>query len=112
MVQGRCCAGFEHEPAQPLRVLYEVLRQNLKGDGPVELSITGLVHLAHSAFTDLLKNLVVCNSARHAKSSRCNLDLGSELIQFPVTASGAQPAFLEEMIGQWRRVCHMKDRER
>ena len=68
VIESRSCLGLPLESLQVLSVLGEFFRQELQGDGALELGVLGLVHHAHTATTQLLQDAVVRNGlANHGE---------------------------------------------
>src|SRR5262249_23508839 len=59
MVEGRRGASLLDEPLAPGRVGSSLGREDLDGDGPVEVGVVSLVHHAHGALAELLQNLIM-----------------------------------------------------
>jgi hypothetical protein len=61
MVEGGRGLGFPAEALQSLRVLRNVLWQELQGDVAVELGILSFVDDTHTSAADLLHNFIMRN---------------------------------------------------
>ena len=59
MVEGGGGAGFATEALQSLRVLRDIVRQELEGDKAAERGVFGLVDHAHAAATQLFNDAIV-----------------------------------------------------
>ena len=59
MAEGRSRLGLLDEALTPFEIGDPVRRQDLDGDGPVEVGVDGLINGAHAAFADLLGDPVV-----------------------------------------------------
>ena len=59
MIQRGCSLGFLHEAALGLGVGRRLRSQHLHSHEAVQTGVTGLINDAHSAFTELLEDLVV-----------------------------------------------------
>ena len=62
MVERRQNFGFALEPCEAIRIIRERLRQYLQGHVPVELGISGSIHLPHAALADEGGDIVVAES--------------------------------------------------
>lgn len=58
VLQRRDRARFPLEPLLELRIVADVLRKDLQGDGTVQARVSGFVHLAHTAGADGGKDFV------------------------------------------------------
>lgn len=77
MVERRGSLRFTLESFQGLPVLREVLRQELQGDGTLELRVLGLIDDTHAAATELLHDAIVGKGpANHARNQTPHAILG------------------------------------
>ena len=74
MIQRREDFGFALEPHQPLCVCRNGLRQDLDRDLPLQVLVSGAIHLSHAADTDLggdfIRAEASANSERHGRWPR------------------------------------------
>ena len=73
LIQGRKSFGFPFETREPIKVCRKPSRQNLDGDVPIELCITGAIHLAHAALSNEGLDLVradACSWSGHVTRVR------------------------------------------
>ena len=70
-------AGLALEPFQGLPVLGEFFRQELQGDGTLELGVLGLIDDTHAPATQLLQDAIVGNGlANHTRNQPLHAILG------------------------------------
>ena len=58
MVQSRKAPRLLLEPGQTVCIVGEFRRQNLEGDVPAQLGVSGAIHLTHPARSDVANDLV------------------------------------------------------
>ena len=58
MIQGREDPRLSLEPGQTVCIVGEFRRQNLEGDVPAQLGVSGAIHLTHPARSDVANDLV------------------------------------------------------
>ena len=76
VIEGGSCLRFTLEPFQGLSILGEFLREELQGDGALELGVRGLVHHAHAPAAELLQDAIVADSrATHEEATSYELHL-------------------------------------
>jgi hypothetical protein len=61
VIEGGQQLGLAVESRQTFLVHGETLGKDLQGDVPIQLGVTGAIHLAHATGPDLLGDLVMCN---------------------------------------------------
>src|SRR3984893_10714528 len=59
MVQGRSCTGFAPETLQSLRILRDIIGQELEGDKATKLGVLGFIDNTHAATAQLLDDAVM-----------------------------------------------------
>jgi len=79
VTEGSKNLSFPLEPPHPLAVRGKPLGQDLQSHVPVQLGIGGPVHHTHTAFADLLQNLVMANGRSDHTTPPHAMQLGAML---------------------------------
>ena len=93
MLQPPDGAGLPLEPVQPVRIVGQLVRKDLDGDGPVEAGVLGPVDDSHTALAKFSDDAVVAQHAQQDAAGRhpAHLDAAADTPPGEVRCRPLQP---------------------